>query len=332
MKVFISWSGDRSNKLANALKEFLSGVFQSVKVWMSQDMDPGTRWSQQLNEELETSRFGVLCLTPENLNAPWLLFEAGSLAKSVSQSKVVPYCLGLKPADIPSPLAQFQVADADEIGTRRLVQSLNSTLESPLGDIQLMRTFDAWWPQLRSQIEVILTAVSPQNSAPSAGELERERQAVRRFCERVAGAWWERIAGEGIGFFQIRMDELHNSVRLEGSFYNVDGFFVADWYSVAARVLDDKKMIVYLRECSHSDRDRQIHGYGEMSFKGSAELSWGGGKFYDVDQAESTVLKPVELRRISDANEIKTMLDGTPTDRESLVAKTIDAWKRAGAS
>ena len=332
MKVFISWSGDRSKKLANELKEFLSSVFQSAKVWMSQDMDPGIRWSQQLNDELETSRLGVLCLTPENLNAPWLLFEAGSLAKSATQSKVVPYCLGLRSTDIPSPLAQFQVADADENGTRRLVQSLNSTLESPLGETQLSRAFDAWWPQLKSQIEVILASVSPQNSALSAGELERERQIIRRFCDRVAGAWWEHIAGEGIGFFQIRMDELQTSVRLEGSFYNEDGFLVADWNSVAARVLDDKKMIVYLRECSHSDRDKQIHGYGEMSFKGSAELSWGGGKFYDVDQAESTVLKPVELRRISDANEIKTMLDGTTTDRKSLVSKTIDAWKIAGAS
>ena len=332
MKVFISWSGDRSNKLAHALKEFLSGVFQSVTVWMSEDMSPGVRWSQELNEELETSRFGVLCLTPENLNAPWLLFEAGSLAKSVSQSRVVPYCLGVQRADVPSPLAQFQITDADEAGTRRLVESLNSTLESPLGEIQLLRTFNAWWPQLKSQIETILPSVNPNNFAPSAAELERERQTVRRFCERVRGAWWERIAGEGIGFFQIQPDELHNSVRLDGSFYNEAGVFVADWNGVAARVLDEKKMIIYLRECSHSDNDREIHGYGEMSFKGSAELSWGIGKFYDVDQAQSTVLKPVELRRISDVNEIKTMLDGSSTDRESLASKTFHAWKTDAAS
>ena len=94
---------------------------------------------------------------------------------------------------------------------------------------------------------------------------------MRSFYDRIKGAWWERIAGEGIGFFQIRMDDFQTSVRLEGSFYNEDGVLVADWNSVAARVLYDKKMIVYLRECSHSDRDRQIHGYGEMSFKGAAE-------------------------------------------------------------
>jgi hypothetical protein len=296
-------------------------------------MDPGVRWSQQLNEELEKSTFGVLCLTPENLDAPWLFFEAGSLAKVVSQSKVVPYCLGLKHANIPQPLAQFQGADADENGTRRLVQSLNSILDSPLGETQLTRTFDTWWPQLKAQIEVITASVSPQNSALSPGDLERELQlqAVRRFYQRVSGAWWERIFGEGIGFFQIQMDEFHNSVRLEGSFYKENGVLVADWNSVAARVLDDKKMIVYLRECSHAGLDRQIHGYGEMSFKGSAELSWGSGKFYDVGQAESTVLKSVELRRISEVNDIKTMLDGPSAAQKSLVSKTAGPWI-AGAS
>jgi hypothetical protein len=246
-----------------------------------QDIEAGSRWGDKLNRTLESSDFGVLCLTPENLNAPWLLFEAGSLAKSVSQSKVAPYRLGLRSDDIPLPLAQFQGVDADENGTRNLVRSLNSTLASPLGETQLSRAFEDRWPPLKSQIEVILASASPV----AAGEIERERQRVRRFCARVAGAWWERIAGDGIGFFQIQMDELHNSVQLvEGHFYNEEGGLTAHWNSAAARMEEEnsRKGIVYLRECSVPARDPKnwFHGYGDRWFEGSNEsFSQGHGRF-----------------------------------------------------
>jgi hypothetical protein len=49
MNVFISWSGDRSNKLADALLQFFSGVFPGLKVWMSkQDIKAGSRWGEEL--------------------------------------------------------------------------------------------------------------------------------------------------------------------------------------------------------------------------------------------------------------------------------------------
>ena len=45
-------------------------------------------------------------LTQENLDAPWLLFEAGSIAKNIHQSRVVPY-LGVKPAELEPSLGPF---------------------------------------------------------------------------------------------------------------------------------------------------------------------------------------------------------------------------------
>jgi len=89
MDVFISWSGDRSKALASALKELLPDAVQGVVAWMSdRDINAGSRWVEELNKKLDNTNFGVLCLTPENLGAPWLLFEAGSLSKRVSASSV----------------------------------------------------------------------------------------------------------------------------------------------------------------------------------------------------------------------------------------------------
>src|SRR4030095_4547070 len=95
MNVFISWSGDRSRRLAKALSPLLSGAIPDLRVWMSDALEPGTAWLQELNEKLEESDVGVLCLTPENMDAAWLLFEAGALAKKFSKSRVVPYNLGV---------------------------------------------------------------------------------------------------------------------------------------------------------------------------------------------------------------------------------------------
>lgn len=300
-------------------------------MWMSQrDIEAGLLWSEKLNRTLESSDFGVLCLTPENLNAPWLLFEAGSLAKGTSRSRVVPYRLGLKSDEVPLPLAQFQGVDADERGTLSLLQSLNSKLKSRLGEQQLGIEFNKLWPPLKSQVEEILKSASPV----AASEIERERQRVRKLCARVAGTWWERVRGDGLGFFQIQMDELHNSVRLvEGRFYNEHGDVVAYWNSVATRIVEQngKAEIVYLRQCRVPARDAKdwFHGYGDMCIDRGAELlDEGNGMFFDVnrDDPQKTLGKPVEFRRVHDKKEISTMQIGTEADRKALVNKVIAAW------
>jgi len=91
MRVFISWSGEHSGEVAKALQQWLPRVLQAVRPWLSSaSIDPGARWSDEVAGALEELNFGILCLTPENLTSAWLLFEAGALSKTVSESRVVP--------------------------------------------------------------------------------------------------------------------------------------------------------------------------------------------------------------------------------------------------
>jgi hypothetical protein len=131
-------------------------MFQGLDTWMSDhDIGAGSRWGVELSSELESSNFGILCLTPENTKAPWVLFEAGALAKIVKVARVVPYRLHLRATDVEMPLAQFQGVDADEAGTFRLVQGISEVLEASLQEARLRRLFDKWWPDLESKLDDI---------------------------------------------------------------------------------------------------------------------------------------------------------------------------------
>src|SRR4051812_21042192 len=109
MQVFISWSGERSRAVGSTLSSWITDIFHDVHPWMSDhNISAGALWGLELSSVLDTSNFGVLCLTRENIEAPWVLFEAGSLAKAATIARVVPYLFDLSPTDIGPPLAQFQ--------------------------------------------------------------------------------------------------------------------------------------------------------------------------------------------------------------------------------
>jgi hypothetical protein len=84
----------------------------------SEDIEAGTRWGSHVTTELSVTRFGIICLTPENQTAPWLLFEAGALAKTIENTYVVPYLIDLELAEIQhGPLNQFQAKRANKTVT-----------------------------------------------------------------------------------------------------------------------------------------------------------------------------------------------------------------------
>src|SRR5262245_28890295 len=115
-RIFVSWSGDRSRKAALGLKSLVEDVLgDSLEVFISADLDPGVGWVQQLGKELEGSDFGILCPTADNVESPWLLFEAGAIAKNFGSARVVPYLIDA--INLNSPLSQFQHVRADEDGT-----------------------------------------------------------------------------------------------------------------------------------------------------------------------------------------------------------------------
>jgi hypothetical protein len=153
MKVFISWSGEKSHQVATALHDWLPYIIQTLKPFVSsEDILKGGRWGDVLAKELEGTQFGIICLTPSNIKAPWLNFEAGALSKSVDRSFLSPVLFQVRPDEVEGPLAQFQTTPCEKEDIFNLLISINDKLapDIRLELVLLRHTFEAWWPQLEN--------------------------------------------------------------------------------------------------------------------------------------------------------------------------------------
>ncbi len=187
MKVFISWSGDRSRCVAQALRDWLPLVLHYVQPWMSQaDIDAGDRWGQEVAKELEACNFGIICVTPENLNAPWLLFEAGALAKSMVGAKVIPLLYRLENSAISGPLTQFQAKKFDQTGLMEVIRSINLSASQPVPEERVKALFPALWPDFDTSIQGIPGMVTDDKlKRPQDEILEELVSSVRGLDARL---------------------------------------------------------------------------------------------------------------------------------------------------
>jgi hypothetical protein len=173
--VFLTWSGPRSKDVAEALKKWLPGVVQHCQPWMSKDIQAGKRWRSEIKERLNSISVGILCLTKENVGAPWVNFEAGALSKSVvDENRVIPYCFAIKPTDYADPLGDFQGVTADHDGTWSLVRSVNSAMPAQVEETVLLRVFEGLWPSLEADLAKVAGDQSGQAPSRSTESLLEE--------------------------------------------------------------------------------------------------------------------------------------------------------------
>lgn len=149
MKIFMSWSGDKSRAFAEQLRPWLEQVLPGTDVWLSsEDIDKGTIWFTEIIEELERCNCGVICVTRDNYLAPWIHFEAGGMVKGLGKSHVATILLDIDYPELKQPLNQFNGLRLNREGAWHLVKSFNKLSDRPIKDPVLERTFDKFWSDL----------------------------------------------------------------------------------------------------------------------------------------------------------------------------------------
>ncbi|ADG14247.1 hypothetical protein BC1002_0139 [Paraburkholderia atlantica] len=191
MDVFISWSSSVTRKIAGAFSEFLELVIHRSKPWYSDETPAGAQWSPLISERLGKSKVGVTFVTQANKESPWLMFEAGAVAKGVPDNRVCVVLVDLKNEDIQPPLSQFLTTPLDEEGIFRVLQTINEALdEDKFNDEMLRRVMKAHWAEFDAKVKQIC---ADEPSTPDEPRAERDMiveilQTVRVLDQQMRAA------------------------------------------------------------------------------------------------------------------------------------------------
>jgi hypothetical protein len=102
---------------------------------------------------------GISCLTPENLSAPWILYEAGALSKTINdRSRLCTLLIAnLTPKDVPNPLGMFQHTMLDKFDMLRMLRTLNKAMgENAVPEDDLKDIFESmFWPRFEDKIRTL---------------------------------------------------------------------------------------------------------------------------------------------------------------------------------
>jgi DNA-binding CsgD family transcriptional regulator len=242
VKLFISWSGDLSHKVALHLRGWLPVVLPFVEPWVSsQDIPKGSRWSKEIAAELDATDVGILCVVPSNTNEPWLLFEAGALSKSMDQARVHPFLLGVETEELPGPLRQFQATRFEKADVRKLVTDINASAETGrLPSENLARNFETCWPDLDRRLQPLANEARATPAAAVAAEVEQvpppatltdeDISVLRLMCDSGSRVF-PKDAGEQLGIHPERVRFLMERLEKLGLVHAAHNYvYGTSWY------------------------------------------------------------------------------------------------------
>ena len=155
--IFICWSRPRGGQLAELCRELLGSTIPALEdqIFTSPQIEKGARWFEEVLRQLETARVGIICLTPESLDSPWLHFEAGALLRGMHvatgaesgtpvQNRAFTFLFDVEPAALAGPLSQYQSTTANRADTRSMLLSIAAGMGTPWGPEQEKRFRAAW--------------------------------------------------------------------------------------------------------------------------------------------------------------------------------------------
>lgn len=183
MKIFISWSGPREQRVAEALRDALPELcVADVQVFVSsKSITKGSNGTSVIEANLDESDYGIVLVSRDNQDAPWLNYEGGWLASRL-QRPVATICLDLRAGDITSPLAprqatQFESEDDMEELLRQIAELANPSISTK----SFATLLKAVWPEIRDSWERGAQQVVPKQ------DTRTEHDMLAEIVERVRG-------------------------------------------------------------------------------------------------------------------------------------------------
>lgn len=260
MKIFISWSGARSRAIAEALNDWLKRVIQAVKPFYSPEIEKGAKWSSEVDSALEDTRFGIICLTPDNLESRWIHYEAGALSKT-PDAIIWTFLHGITPGDVPQPLGKFMATEANKNDVQKMLRAINKRLADiggePVDSVVLTENFELYWPKLEEKLRVAeqLSGQKLQLADGLSAEKQRDEREILLEILEIARSQ-QRVRG------QRRVDAI--TVDTSQSMWIMGISLVTapgeEYQELTSRVLDAVRQIhpTTLMQATHNPASRRI--------------------------------------------------------------------------
>jgi hypothetical protein len=212
IKVFISWSGKQSQRVAEALRSWLPDVINAVEPFVSEiDIEKGSVGADVIAEQLHKSTFGIVCLTRDNQTRPWINYEAGALSKSVGddRSKVATLLIDLDgPREVTGPLTAFQATRLrDKEDMKKLVRSIAIATKDARTPEKLNDVVERMWSAL---VELLEEPPGDPDVAPESEPPVRSSEDM--FVRRAAHLDAAGVAGLGDSVSADRCGEVQPDV------------------------------------------------------------------------------------------------------------------------
>lgn len=169
MKVFLSWSGERSRLMAHLLRDWLPIVLQEVEPWLAgEDLAAGTNFLHDLERGILETDAAIVCLSSANVHNPWLNFELGAIGSR--RIPVYVLLIDIGPADFNGPPMQLQTVDISKQGIGNLLWSLNKLSATPLADASVDRAFESTFPDFLARTQEILASGPDATPRPTSDD------------------------------------------------------------------------------------------------------------------------------------------------------------------
>lgn len=224
VNIFVSWSGKYTHSIAKQLKQWLENNLQYCSVFISSDIAKGEKWSEDIEANLEKSDIGIICVTKESYNKPWLLYEIGALVGN--NALVCPVFFDLRTDEINnSPILLRQVTNFEREDFFKLVKSINTKNNgNSLEFERLQSIFETNWSVLYDNIHSILN-VHDNPKTPNTHEQFINENSKKKSIEEIK-------AGALEGNVQDQLDYADKFYFADGVEKNKQEAF--KWYQKAA--------------------------------------------------------------------------------------------------
>lgn len=160
-KLFISWSGAHTREVAKGLKKVIEETIfpkTGLECFVSNiDIVAGTDWWIKISEELKSCDIGILCVTNENITAPWIFYEAGEMAAREIPS--IPLLINCKISSLTGlPLHGKQCINFENrIEFVKMIEDINTRLNDLLPPTIVVHMAEIAYEELNQMLSTTLT-------------------------------------------------------------------------------------------------------------------------------------------------------------------------------